>query len=169
MGVAHSPILSKSLCPSSTQILNETLCPTWDQLLVFDNVELYGEAHEMRDDPPIIVIEIYDQDTVVRDTVASAYFPHPPHPFHIQLLSPSLCSFYRHALNFSLQELAIFWFRRNSKADFGMFSAHFTSSFPPCLLLMHPCALIKPVLRVVRCRQRNQRRDQKASSPSLPT
>uniref|UniRef100_A0A6I8RRJ9 Otoferlin n=1 Tax=Xenopus tropicalis TaxID=8364 RepID=A0A6I8RRJ9_XENTR len=47
-----------------TEVLNETLCPTWDQLLVFDNIELYGEAHEMRDDPPIIVIEIYDQDTV---------------------------------------------------------------------------------------------------------
>ncbi|XP_044865030.1 otoferlin-like [Mauremys mutica] len=47
-----------------TEVLNETLCPTWDQLLVFDNLELYGEAHEMRDDPPIIVIEIYDQDTV---------------------------------------------------------------------------------------------------------
>ncbi|XP_017546410.1 otoferlin isoform X3 [Pygocentrus nattereri] len=47
-----------------TEILNETLCPTWDQLLVFDNVELYGEASELRDDPPIIVIEIYDQDTV---------------------------------------------------------------------------------------------------------
>uniref|UniRef100_A0A8C2JB54 Otoferlin n=1 Tax=Cyprinus carpio TaxID=7962 RepID=A0A8C2JB54_CYPCA len=41
-----------------------TLCPTWDQLLVFDNVELYGEAGELRDDPPIIVIELYDQDTV---------------------------------------------------------------------------------------------------------
>uniref|UniRef100_A0A8C1WS62 Otoferlin n=1 Tax=Cyprinus carpio TaxID=7962 RepID=A0A8C1WS62_CYPCA len=48
----------------SSQVLNETLCPTWDQLLVFDNVELYGEAGELRDDPPIIVIEIYDQDTV---------------------------------------------------------------------------------------------------------
>ncbi|XP_053565469.1 otoferlin [Bombina bombina] len=47
-----------------TEVLNETLCPTWDQLLVFDNVELYGEANELRDDPPIIVIEIYDQDTV---------------------------------------------------------------------------------------------------------
>ncbi|POI34949.1 hypothetical protein CIB84_001298, partial [Bambusicola thoracicus] len=42
---------SQSQC---TEVLNETLCPTWDQLLVFDNVELYGEAHEMRDDPPII-------------------------------------------------------------------------------------------------------------------
>ncbi|XP_053314601.1 otoferlin isoform X1 [Spea bombifrons] len=47
-----------------TEVLNETLCPTWDQLLVFDNVELYGDAGEMRDDPPIIVIEVYDQDTV---------------------------------------------------------------------------------------------------------
>lgn len=48
------------------QVLNETLCPTWDQMLVFDNLELYGEAHELRDDPPIIVIEIYDQDSMVR-------------------------------------------------------------------------------------------------------
>ncbi|KAL2098893.1 hypothetical protein ACEWY4_005373 [Coilia grayii] len=47
-----------------TEVLNETLCPTWDQLLVFDNVELYGEAGELRDDPPIIVIEIYDQDAM---------------------------------------------------------------------------------------------------------
>ncbi|XP_062857468.1 otoferlin isoform X2 [Trichomycterus rosablanca] len=47
-----------------TEVLSETLCPTWDQLLVFDNVELYGEASELRDDPPIIVIEIYDQDSV---------------------------------------------------------------------------------------------------------
>ncbi|KAK3542372.1 hypothetical protein QTP86_025854 [Hemibagrus guttatus] len=47
-----------------TEVLSETLCPTWDQLLVFDNVELYGEASELRDDPPIIVIEIFDQDTV---------------------------------------------------------------------------------------------------------
>lgn len=65
-------------CPSTTtydlsppaprpllQVLNETLCPTWDQMLVFDNLELYGEAHELRDDPPIIVIEIYDQDSMV--------------------------------------------------------------------------------------------------------
>ncbi|XP_076834724.1 otoferlin b isoform X1 [Brachyhypopomus gauderio] len=47
-----------------TEIISETLCPTWDQLLVFDNVELYGEASELRDDPPIIVIEVYDQDAV---------------------------------------------------------------------------------------------------------
>lgn len=52
------------------QVLSETLCPTWDQLLVFDDVELFGEASELRDDPPIIVVEIYDQDTVVGLDVA---------------------------------------------------------------------------------------------------
>ncbi|XP_020570142.1 otoferlin isoform X4 [Oryzias latipes] len=46
-----------------TEVLSETLCPTWDQLLVFDDVELFGEASELREDPPIIVVEIYDQDT----------------------------------------------------------------------------------------------------------
>lgn len=63
------------------QVLNETLCPTWDQMLVFDNLELYGEAHELRDDPPIIVIEIYDQDTMV--WVHSAQGPAPPHCIHV--------------------------------------------------------------------------------------
>lgn len=63
------------------QVLNETLCPTWDQMLVFDNLELYGEAHELRDDPPIIVIEIYDQDTMVwvgSGTCTGSYLPSPP-------------------------------------------------------------------------------------------
>lgn len=55
------------------QVLSETLCPTWDQLLVFDDVELFGEASELRDDPPIIVVEIFDQDTVVLFPSMSVY------------------------------------------------------------------------------------------------
>ncbi|XP_061418483.1 otoferlin isoform X4 [Lethenteron reissneri] len=47
----------------ATEVIPETLCPTWDQMLVFDSIELYGEAQELRDDPPIIVIEVFDQDT----------------------------------------------------------------------------------------------------------
>ncbi|XP_077008456.1 otoferlin isoform X3 [Tamandua tetradactyla] len=54
--------INQSQC---TEVLNETLCPTWDQMLVFDSLELYGEAQELRDDPPIIVIEIYDQDSMI--------------------------------------------------------------------------------------------------------
>uniref|UniRef100_A0A5F9CJ56 Otoferlin n=1 Tax=Oryctolagus cuniculus TaxID=9986 RepID=A0A5F9CJ56_RABIT len=65
LGAAVTGAGSSPVSPRPTlQVLNETLCPTWDQMLVFDNLELYGEAHELRDDPPIIVIEIYDQDTM---------------------------------------------------------------------------------------------------------
>lgn len=66
------------------QVLSETLCPTWDQLLVFDDVELFGEASELRDDPPIIVVEIYDQDTVVGTQSCS-------HSTH-KLLTQDFCS-----------------------------------------------------------------------------
>lgn len=38
---------------------------------MFDDVELFGEANELRDDPPIIVVEIYDQDTVVGSRFSS--------------------------------------------------------------------------------------------------
>ena len=49
-------------------------------MLVFDNLELYGEAHELRDDPPIIVIEIYDQDTMVRVGSGTCIATSPAHP-----------------------------------------------------------------------------------------
>lgn len=65
-------------------MLNETLCPTWDQMLVFDNLELYGEAHELRDDPPIIVIEIYDQDSMVRGAPCFLYYGPPVPPLLVQ-------------------------------------------------------------------------------------
>ncbi|XP_059972637.1 otoferlin isoform X1 [Mesoplodon densirostris] len=66
--------INQSQC---TEVLNETLCPTWDQMLVFDNLELYGEAHELRDDPPIIVIEIYDQDSMGKTDFIGRTFAKP--------------------------------------------------------------------------------------------
>lgn len=47
-----------------TQVIEETLSPTWDELLVFDDVLVYGAKEEIRRDPPTIVVEIYDQDKV---------------------------------------------------------------------------------------------------------
>ncbi|XP_055682391.1 otoferlin [Lutzomyia longipalpis] len=48
----------------TTQVIEETLSPTWDELLVFDEILVYGAKDEIRRDPPTIVIEIYDQDKV---------------------------------------------------------------------------------------------------------
>lgn len=48
----------------TTQVIEETLSPTWDELLVFDEVLVYGAKEEIKRDPPTIIIEIYDQDKV---------------------------------------------------------------------------------------------------------
>ncbi|XP_076068132.1 otoferlin-like isoform X2 [Oratosquilla oratoria] len=47
-----------------TQVIDETLSPTWDELLVLDGVLVYGTKDYIRSNPPIVVIEIFDQDKV---------------------------------------------------------------------------------------------------------
>lgn len=46
-------------------MIDETLSPTWDELLVFDEILIYGTREEIKNDPPTIIIEIFDQDKVV--------------------------------------------------------------------------------------------------------
>lgn len=48
-----------------TQVIEETLSPTWDEMLIIKEVEVYGLMEEIVDDPPTIVVEIFDQDKVV--------------------------------------------------------------------------------------------------------
>ncbi|XP_077275644.1 otoferlin isoform X3 [Temnothorax americanus] len=45
-----------------TQVIDETLSPTWDELLLFDDILIYGTAEEIKKEPPSIVIELFDQD-----------------------------------------------------------------------------------------------------------
>ena len=51
-----------------TQVIDETLSPTWDELLIFDEILIYGTKEEIKADPPSIIIEIFDQDKVVCKT-----------------------------------------------------------------------------------------------------
>ena len=48
-----------------TQVIDETLSPTWDEMLIFNEVIMFGIMEEIKEDPPTIVIEIFDQDRVV--------------------------------------------------------------------------------------------------------
>uniref|UniRef100_A0AAY4DVH4 C2 domain-containing protein n=1 Tax=Denticeps clupeoides TaxID=299321 RepID=A0AAY4DVH4_9TELE len=43
-----------------TRVGSETLSPTWTQLLVFDQILMEGGKEEFRDDPPLVIINIYD-------------------------------------------------------------------------------------------------------------
>ncbi|KAL4635807.1 fer-1-like protein 6 [Arapaima gigas] len=48
----------------STAIIYQTLTPTWNQMLLFNRVTLYGDLKELAEEPPRIVIEVYDDDAL---------------------------------------------------------------------------------------------------------
>ncbi|KAL0978832.1 hypothetical protein UPYG_G00176280, partial [Umbra pygmaea] len=45
-----------------TRVIEETLSPTWSELLLFDQILIEGSKEELRDDPPLIIINLYDWD-----------------------------------------------------------------------------------------------------------
>lgn len=50
------------------QIINQTLTPTWNQMLMFKGLKLFGELEEIKEEPPRVVVEVYDDDALVRKT-----------------------------------------------------------------------------------------------------
>ena len=86
-----------SLCPAHTDpyavvsflhqsqktvVAKNTLNPTWDQTLIFYEIEIFGEPSSIAEQPPSIVVELYDHDTYM-----SLAPPHPP-PIGHPLQSP---------------------------------------------------------------------------------
>ncbi|KAG5267056.1 hypothetical protein AALO_G00239370 [Alosa alosa] len=51
----------------TTETITGTLNPTWDQTLIFDNVEIYGNPKSIAHYPPSVVLELYDRDQVGKD------------------------------------------------------------------------------------------------------
>ena len=52
----------------NTQVIKETLCPDWDETLIFDDINIFGNPKMLTESPPDIVIEVYDKDKVVSKT-----------------------------------------------------------------------------------------------------
>ena len=48
-----------------SRIIRETLSPTWDQTLIIDKIQIYGDIEEVLYEPPSVVIELFDYDPVV--------------------------------------------------------------------------------------------------------
>ncbi|KAB0380062.1 hypothetical protein FD755_007846, partial [Muntiacus reevesi] len=46
-----------------TVVAKNTLNPTWDQTLIFYEIEIFGEPSSIAEQPPSIVVELYDHDT----------------------------------------------------------------------------------------------------------
>lgn len=50
-----------------TVVVKNTLNPTWDQTLIFYEIEIFGEPASIAEQPPNIVVELYDHDTYGAD------------------------------------------------------------------------------------------------------
>ncbi|KAM4637060.1 myoferlin isoform 2-T2 [Discoglossus pictus] len=61
---AHVSFLHRS---KTTEVIHSTLNPTWDQTLIFNEVEIYGDPTTIAQNPPNVVIEIFDSDQVGKD------------------------------------------------------------------------------------------------------
>lgn len=48
-----------------THVIDATLSPAWDQTLVFKDVIIHGSLDMILNTPPIVMVEIFDHDTVV--------------------------------------------------------------------------------------------------------
>nr|XP_015100526.1 myoferlin isoform X1 [Vicugna pacos] len=61
---AHISFLHRS---KTTEIIHSTLNPTWDQTIIFDEIEIYGEPQTVLQNPPKVTIELFDNDQVGKD------------------------------------------------------------------------------------------------------
>lgn len=59
---AHVSFLHVS---KTTEVIRATLNPTWDQTLIFNDIEIYGDPQTIAHNPPNVVLELYDSDQVV--------------------------------------------------------------------------------------------------------
>ncbi|CAH2322361.1 myoferlin isoform X3 [Pelobates cultripes] len=61
---AHVSFLHRS---KTTEVIHSTLNPTWDQTLIFNEIDIYGDPQAIAQNPPNVVIEIFDSDQVGKD------------------------------------------------------------------------------------------------------
>ena len=47
---------------AETRVIWETRSPTWDQMIIFEDILLWGDVNEIAVNPPTIVVEIFDKD-----------------------------------------------------------------------------------------------------------
>nr|XP_046257071.1 myoferlin [Scatophagus argus] len=61
---AHVSFLHVS---KTTEVIRATLNPTWDQTLIFEDIEIYGDPQTIVHNPPDVVLELFDSDQVGKD------------------------------------------------------------------------------------------------------
>ena len=63
---AYVSFLNRS---QQSETIKTTLSPTWDQTLIFDEIEIFGDPQIIAANPPEICIEVFDFDSFVSLTL----------------------------------------------------------------------------------------------------
>lgn len=58
--------LSFGIRSATSKTINKKLNPRWDQMLVLESVPIYGHPDQIVENPPDVVLELFDWDLVVR-------------------------------------------------------------------------------------------------------
>lgn len=84
-----SPDTTCCYLPSCTalKVLEQMLSPLWNELLVFDQLIVDGRREHLQDEPPLVIINVFDHNKFVSVTWGPPRFP-PPRT----LLSSSRCA-----------------------------------------------------------------------------
>ncbi|XP_062271498.1 fer-1-like protein 4 [Scomber scombrus] len=77
-----------------TRVLYETLSPAWCECLLFDRVLLEGTMEDLQQDPPLIIINIYDYDTMGSPKPLGRAFAEPEFKPAMQLYKKPRLRFY---------------------------------------------------------------------------
>jgi len=56
---------------ADTRVIWETRSPTWDQMIIFNDIVIWGDVNTIALNPPTIVTEIFDKDIGVSETTDS--------------------------------------------------------------------------------------------------
>ncbi|XP_053322427.1 fer-1-like protein 6 [Spea bombifrons] len=78
----------------TTKIINQTLSPTWNQMLLFNNITLYGDLKDIADDPPNLVIELYDDDALGKPEYLGSTVASPTVTLAEQTYTPAKLAYY---------------------------------------------------------------------------
>ncbi|XP_029946768.1 fer-1-like protein 4 [Salarias fasciatus] len=77
-----------------TRVLSDTVSPAWCECLLFDRVLLEGTREQLEEDPPLIIINIYDYDSVGRPKPLGRAFAEPQFKTVEQLYQKPRLRFY---------------------------------------------------------------------------
>ena len=58
--------LSFGIRSATSKTINKKLNPRWDQMLVLESVPIYGEPGQIIENPPDVIMELFDWDNMVR-------------------------------------------------------------------------------------------------------